>query len=36
MVTKGDTGRVRNELGVWDWHMHTTVYRMDSELGPAL
>ena len=23
-------------LGVWDWHMHTTVYGMDGHWGPAV
>ena len=27
MVTKG-TGRRRDGLEVWDWHMHTVVYGM--------
>ena len=30
MVTKG--GR----LGIWDWHMHTVVYGMNGQQGPAV
>ena len=26
----------RYRLGVWDWHMHTTVYGMDGQLEPAV
>ena len=24
----------RDELGVWDWHMHTIVYGIDGQWGP--
>ena len=24
----------RGGLGVWDWHIHTTVYGMDGQIGP--
>ena len=27
MATKGERG-VRNELGDWDWHIHTTIYKI--------
>ena len=31
------TGRGgRDELGVWDWHMHTEVYGMIGQQGPAV
>ena len=23
-------------LGVWDWHMHTIIYGMDGQQGPAV
>ena len=23
-------------LGAWDWHMHTRVYGMDGQWGPAV
>ena len=38
MVTKEDrlgVGR-REGLGIWDWHMHTAVYGMTGQLGPAV
>ena len=35
MVTKGE-GRGRDGLKVWNWHMHTVVYRMDGQWGPAI
>ena len=25
-----------NGLGLWDWHMHTTVYGMDGQWRPAI
>ena len=36
MVTKGDwCGGGRDGLGVWGWHMHTEVYGMNGQQGPA-
>ena len=29
-------GAVWDELGVWDWHMHTKVYGMTGQQGPAV
>lgn len=26
----------RDKLGVWDWDIHTTVYRMDDQWGPTV
>ena len=26
----------RDGLGVWDWHMHTEVYGMTGQQGPAV
>jgi len=26
----------KDGLGNWDWHMHTIVYGMDGQLGPAV
>ena len=34
MVPKGDR-LVGDRLGVWDWHMHTEVYGMTGQWGPA-
>ena len=34
MVTKGERWG-RDGLEVWDWHMHTTVYGMNGQWGPA-
>ena len=32
MVTKGETlWTVRDKLGDWDWHIHTTMYRTDNQ-----
>ena len=37
MVTKGDSlGGGRDGRGVWGWHMHTEVYRMTGQWGPAV
>ena len=29
-------GGGRDGLGIWDWHMHTTVYGMDGQQEPAV
>ena len=29
-------GRGRDGLGTWDWHMHTEVYGMAGQWGPAV
>ena len=31
-------GRVgwRDRLGVWDWHIHTTIYKIDKQQGPTV
>ena len=37
MVIKGSgQGRETDGLGVWDWDMHTKVYGMIGQQGPAL
>ena len=37
MVTKGDRwGEGRDGLGIWDWPMHTEVYGMTGQQGPAV
>ena len=37
MVTKGASGVCgKNGLGVWDWHMHTEIYGMIGQQGPAV
>ena len=33
MVT-GGVGRDR--LGVWDWHVHTTIFKIDNPQGPTV
>ena len=30
MVTKGEKGGGRDKLGDWDWHIHTTIYKIDN------
>ena len=36
-VTKGDGQRVgRDELGIWDWHMHTELYGTTGPWGHAV
>ena len=29
-------GRGRDGLGFWDWHMHSVVYGMTGQQGPAV
>ena len=36
MVTKWDRSVRRDGLGVWDWPMHTVVYGMTAQWGPAV
>ena len=26
----------RDKLGVWDWHMHTTIIKIDNQQGPPV
>ena len=26
----------RDRLGVWDWHVHTTIFKIDNQQGPTL
>ena len=33
MVTQGKWGR--DKLGVWDKHIHTTIYKIDNQQGPT-
>ena len=33
---RAEDGRVRDGLGVWDCHMHTEVYGMIGQWGPAV
>ena len=33
---KGQVGRGRDGLGIWDWHMHTDIYRMIGQQGPVI
>ena len=35
LLPKG-TGRENDRLEVWDWHMHTEVYRMVGQQGPTV
>jgi len=28
--------RGRNKLGVWDEHIHTTIYKIDNQQGPTV
>ena len=34
MVTKGKRGWGRDKLGVWDWHIQTTKYKIDKWQDP--
>ena len=33
-LPKGKGGR--GKLGVWDWHIHTTMYKIDNQQGPTV
>ena len=34
MVTRGVVGRDR--LGVWNWHVHTAIFKVDNQQGPTV
>lgn len=34
MDTKGGNGE-EDELGVWDWHIYTTIFKTGSQQGPT-
>ena len=36
MVIEGDRWWGWHGLGVWDWHIHTVVYGMIGQRGPAV
>ena len=36
MVTKGEGGRERDELGIWGWEMQAITFRMDKKQGPTV
>ena len=31
MVYQGEKGRGRDKSGNWDWHIHTTIYKIDNQ-----
>ena len=35
-LQRGGAEAGRDGLGGWDWHMHTVVYVMMGQLGPAV
>ena len=32
---RGNVGG-RDKLGVWDYHIHTTIYKIDNQQGPTV
>jgi len=32
---KRGKGQGRDKLGVWDWHTHTTIYKLDNQQRPT-
>ena len=34
MVTQRERGG--NKLGGWDWHIHTTIFKIDNQQGPTV
>ena len=36
MVIKGERWEGRDKLGVWDWHIHTTKFKIDNQQGPTV
>ena len=35
MVTRGKVAE-RDKLGVWDWHIDTTITKIDNQQGPTV
>ena len=35
MVLEWGTGERRDSLGVWDGHVHTAIFKVDSQQGPV-
>ena len=33
MVTKGERWGERDKLGIWDGHIHTTIFKIDNQQG---
>ena len=29
-------GRGRDRLGVWDWHLHTAIFKTDNQQGSSI
>ena len=36
MVTEGERWEGRDKLGVWDCHIHTTIFKIDNQQGPTV
>ena len=36
MVTKGEGVWGKDKLGVWDWQIQTTIYKIDKTQGPTV
>ena len=36
MATKGERGWGREKLGVWDWQIQTTIYKIDKKQSPTV
>ena len=36
VVTSGEGLRVRDRLGLWDWHMHTAIFKIDNQQRPTV
>ena len=36
MATRGERWGMRNSLGVWDWHVHTAIFKMHNQQGPNI
>ena len=33
---QGERVQGRDRLGIWDWHVHTTIYKIDNQQGPTV
>ena len=36
MITRGRRVRERDSLGVWNWHVHTAIFKIDNQQRPVV
>ena len=36
MISRVGRGKGRGRLGVWSWHVHTAIFKVDNQQGPTV